>query len=184
MVDAAKPRFFEKEAEVLKQIFRNAYEEDVSPSVFLHERPKQLVRIDQVLVGAFSFRLAYACLHRLQFCLAHGQKGGWCGNGALQAVLEEFCTDYAVLREHFRVSLFHKLLERCEALVDFLFAGCPLSAVPFGRQTFLTCGNSCAPTIDSDAAKDGCLSVCFCLLPVDVEQDLECTSHVGLWLNG
>nr|WP_299299583.1 2-dehydropantoate 2-reductase N-terminal domain-containing protein [uncultured Fretibacterium sp.] len=103
----------------------------------------------------------------------------WCRGDTLQAILEQFSADHAVLRKHFRVGLFHKLPERCEALVDFLFAGYTLSALPFIWQTFLACGNSCAFAIDGDAAKDGCLAVGLCLLSVDVEQDFECTSHIG-----
>ena len=55
------------------------------------------------------------------------------------------------------------------------------------RQKTKTDGKTaifCRVTINGNAAKDSRLAVCFCLLSVDVEQDLERTSHVGLWLNG
>ena len=65
-----------------------------------------------------------------------------------------------------------------------MFCGAYLFAVPFGRQTFFPGCHHRASAIDGDTTKDGRLAVCFCLLSVDVEQDLECTSHVGLWLNG
>ena len=120
-----------------------------------------------------------ADLDLLQLRPTHGQKGSRCGGDTLQVILEQFSADHAVLRKHFRVGLFHKFPERCEALIDFLFAGCPLSAVPFGRRTFLASCHGRASAIDGDTAKDGRLAVCLRLLSVDVKQDLERTSHIG-----
>jgi len=57
-------------------------------------------------------------------------------------------------------------------LIDFLFVGCSLSAIPFGRQTFFSGCHHRASAINGNAAKNGCLTVCLRFLSVDVKQYL------------
>jgi hypothetical protein len=60
----------------------------------------------------------------------------------------------------------------------------PLFAVLPGGIALFTCGNGCALSIDGDTAENGGIAVCFCLLSVNIEQYLECTSHNARLLYG
>jgi len=56
--------------------------------------------------------------------------------------------------------------------------GCQaLLRVPLGGIAFLACGNGGTLPVYGDTAEDDCPPVCLCLLSVDIEQYLECTSH-------
>jgi hypothetical protein len=56
--------------------------------------------------------------------------------------------------------------------------GCQtLFGVPLGGLALFVCGNGCVLSVYGDTAENGGIAVCFCLLSVNIEQYLECTSH-------
>ena len=62
-----------------------------------------------------------------------------------------------------------------------LLVGCqPLFSVSLGGLALFACGNGCAFSVYRDTAENGGVAVRLCLLSVDIEQYLECTSHNGL----
>jgi hypothetical protein len=92
-------------------------------------------------------------------------------------VLDEFHAYHSVPYENIPIGLFHKFPELMEPLAG-LPVGCQaLLRVPLGGIAFLACGNGGTLSVYGDTAEDDCPPVCLCLLSVDIEQYLECTSH-------
>jgi len=120
----------------------------------------------------------------LQFHLAHGKERGGIGGNALQTVLDKFHTYHSFPRQYVPIGFFYQFPELIDSLVGLPIGCQTLFGVPLGDFTLFSCGNGGALSVYGDTAENGGVAVCFCLLSVNIEQYLECTSHNARLLYG
>jgi len=102
----------------------------------------------------------------------------------LQAVLDKFGTYYSVPNKNIPIGFLYQFSELIDSLVGLPIGCQTLFGVPLGGLALFVCGNGCVLSVYGDTAENGGVAVCFCLLSVNIEQYLECTSHNARLLYG
>ena len=113
----------------------------------------------------------------MQFRLAHGKERGGIGGNALQTVLDKFHAYHSFPRQYVPIGILYQFPELADSLIGLPVSRQTLLGVPLGDFTLFSCGNGGALSVYGDTAENGGVAVCLCLLSVDIEQYLECTSH-------